>query len=450
MQMTLLECANAVGGKCIGSATIESVFTDSRTPQPRGLFIALKGSNFDGHDFIPELEASSAAAAVVVSCDIETSLPKIVVENTHTALLMLAAHYRQKFNIPVVGLTGSVGKTTTKEMVNCVVSSGFNTLKTQGNLNNNIGMPLTLLKLDDSYEAAVIEMGMNHKGEISALSRALCPTIGLVTNVGVAHIENLGSRENILAAKLEILDGMKKGSPLILNGDNDMLLTFDSEDYRIIRFGIANRDVDIYAYDIDSTAEQVSFKARAFGEEISVSVPAAGTHNIYNALSAIAVGCVLGLPLEKSVTALKNYKPAGMRQRIVDNDGISCIVDCYNSNPDSAIAAIEVLRGMKGKRKIAVLGDMFELGSFSEKAHADVGYFTASRNIDVLFTLGKASEGTAKAAAEGGVPRVFSFLDSQKLAAALKAELKKEDVVLFKASRGMKLENVIEAVFGKV
>ena len=449
MKLDFKTVAKAVGGYTDYDGYITSVFTDSRVPVEGGLFVALKGANFDGHNFVPMMK-DTPIAGVLVRSDYKTDLPAIYVENTHEALLKLACFYRSQFEIPVVGLTGSVGKTSTKDMIHCVMSSQFETLKTQGNLNNNIGMPLTLLKLDEKTEAAVIEMGMNHKGEISRLTKTLHPTIGVITNVGVAHIENLGSRENILAAKLEILDGLDKGSPLIINVDNDMLRTVERDDYKIITYGIANKDADIVATNIETNEESVKFTVDAFGQTADVFVPIAGNHNIYNALAAIAVGHVLNIPLEKSVKSLENYVPSGMRQKVVKQNEITRIVDCYNSNPDSCIAAIDVLRGIKGKRKIAVLGDMLELGSFSAQSHADVGYFAASRNIDVLFTYGEEALNIADAAKKGGIENVRSYRECIALAKAISEEIREGDVILFKASRGMKLENVIERVFGEV
>lgn len=449
MNISFKTAAKAVGGYTDSDASFTGVFTDSRNPLENGLFIALKGTNFDGHKFLPDLCGKGIAGAIVnESC--KTCLPAIYVEDTHAALLALGAYYRSQFDIPVVGLTGSVGKTSTKDMIYCVLSSRFRTLKTKGNMNNNIGMPMTLFNLDADTEAAVIEMGMNHKGEISRLVKALRPTIGVITNVGVAHIENLGSREGILAAKMEILDGLEKGSPLIINADNDMLRTVENSDYRIIRFGIADRCADVTASDISADEQSVSFRVNSFGEEAEVYLPVPGHHNVYNALSAIAAGHVLGIPLSDAVNALGNYSPEGMRQRIVVKDGITRIIDCYNSNPDSCKAAIDVLAGMKTGRRIAVLGDMFELGSFSVLSHADIGYYAASRNIDVLFTYGEESVHMADAAKKSGLADVRSFRDCENLSKAILEELREGDSILFKASRGMKLENVIERVFGEV
>ena len=447
MNIDFKTAAKAVGGFTDSDATFTSVFTDSRHPVDGGLFIAIKGSSFDGHNFVNKMGEN--VAGVMVRNDFKTNLPAIYVEDTIEAMLRLSAFYRSQFDIPIVGLTGSVGKTTTKDMIYCVLSEKFNALKTLGNLNNNIGMPQTLFRLNNETQAAVIEMGMNHKGEISELSKALRPTIGVITSVGTAHIENLGSRENILKAKLEILDGMEKGSTLILNGDNDMLRNVYYNDYNIIRTGITDVNADVTAYDIVSDECGVSFTIQAFDESADAKLCVPGHHNIYNALSAVAVGHSLGISLDEAVRGLAKYNPEGLRQNIVREDGITKIIDCYNSNPESAKAALDVLADMPG-RKIAVLGDMLELGTFSKMSHAEVGYHAAARQIDILYTYGEEALHIANAANLSGITDVRSFTECRNLANSIKNELNEGDNILFKASRAMNLENVIELVFGKV
>lgn len=447
--LTLAEAAKAVCGKLNGEGSFTGVYTDSRKPVKGGLFIALEGERFDGHDFIKNAE-SDGVAAVLCRKEADTNLPVIYVDDTKKALLALAAYYRGLFDIPVVGLTGSVGKTTTKEMTALVLSSEFETLKTQGNLNNDIGMPLTLFNLEETTEAAVIEMGMNHKGEISVLTNVSRPDVAIITNVGVSHIENLGSRENILAAKLEILEGMKKGAPVIVNGDNDLLSGITPENNEVVFFGIDNEKCHIRATDIemhdDSTRCNILFE----GNKYECFIPVAGIHNVYDALSAFAAGVKLGISPERAAAAIADYVPAGMRQKTVVKNGITFIEDCYNASPDSVKAGINTLAGMSSERKIAVLGDMLELGDYSETAHRETGKYAAEKKLDILFAYGKASAFTAEEATENGIAEVYWFTDEKELASALCDCLKASDAVLFKASRGMKLENIIHIIYERL
>lgn len=446
-ELSLIDAAKAVNGELSGDGSFSGVYTDSRKPVKGGLFIALEGERFDGHDFVANA-VNDGAAAVLVRKEVECSVPVIRVADTKQALLDLASYYRGLFEIPVVGLTGSVGKTTTKEMTALVMESEYNTLKTQGNLNNDIGMPMTLFNIDESTEAAVIEMGMNHKDEISRLTVVSRPDVGIITNVGVSHIENLGSRENILLAKLEILEGMKKGSPLIINGDNDLLSQVENEDYEIIFFGIENEKCHIRAVDIDMKADGTECNVLYKNNKYKMYVPAAGIHNVYDALSAFGAGVSLGIDPQKAADAIKNYVPAGMRQRTVIKNGVTFIEDCYNASPDSVKAGINALTSIGAKRTVAVLGDMLELGDYSQTAHTQCGEYAAEKCVDILFAYGKESAYTAKGAE--GVKEVMHFTDEKALGEKISELITEGDAVLFKASRGMKLENVINFVYEKM
>ena len=447
--LTLSEAAKAVNGKLVGEGSFTGVYTDSRKPVKNALFIALEGEKFDGHDFIKNA-AEDGAAAVICRKKTDVSVPVIYVEDTKKALLDLAAYYRSLFDCTVVGLTGSVGKTTTKEMTALVLASKYETVKTQGNLNNDIGMPMTLFNLEETTEAAVIEMGMNHKGEISTLTNVSKPDLAIITNIGVSHIENLGSRENILAAKLEILEGMKKGSALIINGDNDLLSTVKRDDYDIVLFGIENEKCQVRATDIEMGDTSSAFNILYNGEKYRCTVPVAGIHNIYDALSAFAAGVKAGIEPEKAASAIAQYVPAGMRQKTVVKNGITFIEDCYNASPDSVKAGLNTLSAMSSVRKIAVLGDMLELGDYSETAHRETGAFAAEKNVDALFTYGKASEFTSDEAKKQNIKNVYHFMEQNELAQVLSDFIKNGDAVLFKASRGMKLENVIQFIYEKL
>ena len=447
--LVLSEVAKAVDGKITADCNFTGVYTDSRKPVKGGLFIALEGDRFDGHDFIKNAK-EDGAAAVLCRKKCETELPVIYVDDTKKALLDLASYYRGFFDIPVVGLTGSVGKTTTKEMTALVVASEYNTIKTQGNLNNDIGMPMTLFNIEETTEAAVIEMGMNHKGEISALTAVSRPSLSIITNVGVSHIENLGSRENILSAKLEILEGMKKGSALIINGDNDLLSTVENDGYDIVFFGIENEKCHVKATDLEMTQDGTRCNILFENNKYECFVPVAGIHNVYDALSAFAAGVKLGISPEKAAAAIAQYVPAGMRQKVVEKNGIVFIEDCYNASPDSVKAGINTLHTIKSQRHIAVLGDMLELGDYSETAHRECGKYAAEKGTDVLFAYGKASAFTADEAEKSSMNEVYHYTDEKLLAEKLSGFIKEGDAILFKASRGMKLENIINIIYSNM
>lgn len=447
MNLRVSEIAKALNADVHSENLINRVSIDSRDVQENTLFFAIKGERFDGHDFIADV-AQKGVGAIVSHKKVECSAPVILVEDTKQAFLDLASFYRMSMpNLLVVGLTGSVGKTTTKEMTACVLSQKNKTLKTEGNLNNEIGMPRTLFRLDESFGSAVIEMGMDNAGQISALSKSCKPDCAIITNVGVSHIENLGSRDGILKAKLEILDGLKKGSPLFLNGDNDKLSTVKNDDYKVIFFGIENKNCDVLAEDIKEIGLSTEFTAVKGDIRQKITIPTVGIHNVYDALAAFAVGMEYGIEPENIAKGLENYEPSGMRQRIKDANGITVIEDCYNASPDSQKAGLNSLLKIANGRKIAVLGDMLELGNYSETAHRNVGEYAAECKIDMLFTYGKESEFMADSAKSAGLKSVFSFTDKAELINALANELGVGDTVLFKASRGMKLEEVFEYLY---
>lgn len=448
--MKLSEIAAAVGGIANGEAEINGVCIDSRLAEANEIYIAINGERFDGHDFTKSALANGAAAAMIHH-DVDCDGLFVRVEDTAKALRQLAHYMRNQFDIPVVGLTGSVGKTTTKEMTAAVLSEKYNTLKTEGNLNNNIGLPRTLLRLEEDTEAAVIEMGMSNRGEISELSQIAEPTVAIISNIGVSHMESLGSRENILKAKLEILDGLRAGCPIILNGDDPYLMSACIEDRPVYYYGIDSHDCDYRATDIVQLDDETSFTV-VFNKDKTqrVTIPTVGIHNVYNALAAFAAGMQLSVTPEQAAAGLKKYVPSGMRQRIKLVNGIRFIEDCYNASPDSQRAALRMLAGVKANRRIAVLGDMLELGSISDEAHRNAGLLASKNHIDILFTYGEKSVLTANNAVTCGVPMVRSFLDKEKLADALAETLQEGDAVLFKASRGMALEDVINAVYEKI
>lgn len=450
MNLTVLQIAKALGTAVNSENIINRVSIDSRDVDLHTLFFAIKGDRFDGHDFVTDM-ANKGVGAVVCHKEVECSAPVIYVEDTKKAFLDFAEYYRSSIDgLLVVGLTGSVGKTTTKEMIACVLETGGETLKTEGNLNNEIGVPKTLFRLKDTTKNAVIEMGMDGAGQISVLTKCAKPDCAVITNIGISHIENLGSRDGILNAKLEILKGLKKGSPLFLNGDNDKLSTVKTDDYKVIFFGIENKNCDVLAENVKEIGLTTEFTAVRGNVKQKIIIPTVGIHNVYDALAAFAVGTEYGISPENIAKGLTNYVPSGMRQRINELGGITFIEDCYNASPDSQKAGLNTLCKIAKHRKIAVLGDMLELGSYSETAHRNVGKYAFENKIDILYTYGMQSKFMADEARHSGLSEVYDFTDKEELTNSLLSELKTGDTVLFKASRGMKLEEVFQRIYEKL
>lgn len=449
-KISLQQVAEAVGGEYNRNAEITEVCIDSRLCRPGCLYVAIKGENFDGHDFVAAAFENGAVAAIIHH-DVDVEGAFVRVKDTHRALIALAHWYRMTFDIPVVGLTGSVGKTTTKEMTWFVLNEKYNSLKTEGNLNNNIGLPRTLLRLEDDTQAAVIEMGMGNMGEISELSHIAEPTVAIISNIGVSHMETLGSRENILKAKLEILDGLREDCPILLNGDDPYLVGAVIEEHPVFYYGIDDKTCDYRAINIEQKDETTEFDIVYDGGKIQHAViPTIGRHNVYNALAAFGTGMKLGVTPDEAVRGLAKYVPSGMRQRIKTVGGIKFIEDCYNASPDSQRAALKMLSEMRAERKIAVLGDMLELGAISEDSHRNAGLLAAKAKIDVLMTYGERSVATAEKARECGLSQSYDFVDKGLLADKLFEILKPGDAVLFKASRGMALEDIINDLYGRI
>lgn len=446
--ITVKQIAQFCGAEAQLDGEILKISTDSRDIDENTLFIALVGERFDAHDFVDDV-LSKGAKAVVCSKNVGDDPRILYVEDTGKALLDIAHGYRKLFNIPFIGLTGSVGKTTSKGMIYAVVKKKFDTLRTAGNLNNEIGVPKTLFCLEENHEAAVIEMGMNHFEEISRISRAVEPSIACITNVGTAHIENLGSREGILKAKCEILDGMAKGSTLIVNGDNDMLATIDRDDYKIVRFGIDGTNLDMRAEDISSDAFGSTFTAVYKNEKATVFVPSVGLHNVYNAMCAMCVGVELGYTLEEAASGIRDFEPEGMRQKITEINNITFIEDCYNANLDSMKASLDALKTICKGKSYAVLGDMLELGDFAEQAHRQVGEKAASVGCEYVITYGALSKFIADEAEKNGC-KAKTFEDKEKMAEFLYENVKEGDAVLFKGSRGMRMEEIFISLYKKL
>lgn len=450
-QITLQNVARAIGAECREQADVLAVCTDTRTITPGCLFIALRGERFDGHDFAA---AAAKAGAAGIVCEREVSgtgrTPLLMVKSTQGALLQLARYYRSLFNIPLVGVTGSVGKTTTKEMIVAAISPKYQTMKTEGNLNNQIGLPKTLLRLNHTVEAAVIEMGMDHFGQIHNLSMTAVPTISVITNIGHSHIMNLGSQEGILKAKLEILDGMDLNAPVVLNGD-DALLAGASEKIGnpVLLYGIRNPACDVRAKNVRETESGLEFEAcvASLDSSTQVRLPAYGIHHVYDALAAFSVGLLLQVEPAQMAEGLAAYVPSGMRQHIVHAGELTVVEDCYNASPDSVKASLAALQAMPcSGRRIAVLGDMLELGDYTERGHRECGRAAAANNVDLLVACGRDSRFCAEEAKNAGVPTEY-FEEKPEAAQFLRNSLRAGDLVLVKASHGSHLEELLEVIY---
>lgn len=430
------------------------VSTDTRRLTPGSLFIALRGERFDGHVFVGQAVSAGAAAVMV---DTPVSVPVtaacIRVADTLAGLRDLAAWYRSRYDIPFIAVTGSTGKTSTKEMIAAMLSARYNTHKNTGNLNNEIGLSHTLLSLQETHEASVVEMGMNHAGEITVLSRMAKPTIAVITNIGLSHIGNLGSQENILAAKLEILMGMAPDAPLVINGEDPLLSGAARHmDRPVIRCGFSEGN-DVRALDVQLLGEAGSvFTAAAAGAECEMRLYSPGRHSIQNCLCALGAVTAVGLTLAQAAEGLTRLAAAGMRLAVETTEsGTKIINDAYNASPDSVAAALSVLMEMPADRHYAVLGDMLEMGSYAEEAHYEIGRKAASSGVDALVAVGELSRHTARGARDAGMDdmNVFHCTEQADGITYLKALLGSRDAVLVKGSRGMRMERMVDALTGR-
>ncbi|MEG1870071.1 MAG: UDP-N-acetylmuramoyl-tripeptide--D-alanyl-D-alanine ligase [Oscillospiraceae bacterium] len=446
--MTIRQISQAVGQELNDDRTAAVITTDSREITPDSVFIALKGESFNGNDFAADAVAKGALLAIVDEERDYNTENILIVKNTGTALLDIAEYYRSLFSPKIVAVTGSVGKTTTKEFIWTVLESRYKTIKTEGNQNNQIGLPKTIFNIDETTEAAVVEMGMSGFGEIEELVMAARPDIAVITNIGVSHIEHLGSRDNILKAKLEITKGLKHGAPLILCGDNDLLAEVKDERFKIITYGIKNEDVTVRAVSCRQNGTQTEFEILFGQEKYHVSIPCTGEHNVLNALAAFTVGLFMHIEPLDAAKALANYVPVGMRQNIVQHNNFTVVEDCYNASPDSMEAAVKAFAAMACKgRRIIVLSDMLELGTISEQEHYKVGKQVAQNPIHILVCTGKFSEQYMKGATDAGLQEAFHFANKDELTEFLKGNVQEDDILWFKASRGMKLEDVIKRIY---
>ena len=435
--------------KELSGEMISAVTTDSRCIQPGCVFVAFPGARFDGHDFAAQAIAQGAAY-VVVNHDVP-GVPAerlIYSPNSYRAMLQIGRNYRAQFAPQLVGITGSVGKTTTKEFTAAVLAAFGPTIKTAGNQNNELGLPNTLLQLTADTAYGAVEMGMSHLGEISRLSRCAQPAAGIITCIGVSHLETLGSRENILRAKLEICDGLPQGAPLALNGDDPYLRgAVLPAHVRPVWYAIDDSRAEVTACRIQQAADHTCFTIQdtAYGS-FPVTIPAIGRHTVYDALAAYTAVTRLGLSAERAAAALSDFAQTGMRQHVVQASGVTVIEDCYNANPDSMRAALQMFRTYPCQRRFALLGDMLELGSISDAAHAELGTLAAHSGLAGLVTYGDCAAGIAQAARAAGL--MTRHVNSHgEAAAALVEWVRPGDAVLVKASRGMALEKALDIFY---
>lgn len=445
----LRDALAACGGRYVGPAdaldrSVAFVTSDSRNVEHGALFVAFVGERVDGHRFMADCLKRGAAACVSERAPVDASeTPCIVVESSLRAIGAIAAWHRRRFPIPVVGITGSVGKTTTKEMTAAVLSEKYNTHRTDKNFNNELGVPWTLLRLSEAHEASVVEMGINRFGEMRRLTEMVRPDIAVFTVIGEAHLEFLGDRPGVLRAKGEIFEGMRPDGLAVLNGDDDLLAACHPNTRRVT-YGRGPEN-DVVAEDVvTGSATEIRCTVRHPGGAFPIVIPGYGEHLIYAALAAAAVGLELGLTGGEIARGIAKYRTVGDRARVIKTDSLTVVSDCYNANPNSMRAAIDSLRSLQGRR-VCVLGDMLELGPDTEALHRAVGAYAAGHGMDLVIGCGPLGGFIAKGAEDAG-GQALRFDTRDALIEALPAIVQPGDCVLVKASHSMAFEKIVEAL----
>ncbi len=446
--MSLLEIATACGGQYYGDTSllhteVTGVAIDSRKIETGYLFIPIKGARVDGHDFISQVIEAGALCTLTEKELPDATHPYILVSSCEQAMKEIARHYRTALGIKVVGITGSVGKTSTKEMIASVLSQKYNVLKTAGNFNNEIGLPLTIFNIREEHEVAVLEMGINHFDEMHRLATMAQPDICVITNIGLCHLENLGDRDGILKAKTEMFDHMQPDATVILNGDDDKLITVQETHGCKPKFFGLSKELDAYATDIQSLSLRGSKCTLHLKENtFETTIPIPGAHMVSNALAGALVGQELGLSSEEIKAGIEALVPVSGRNNMIATDDLLIIDDCYNANPVSMKASLDVL-ATADTRKVAILGDMFELGEDEKDLHADCGEHATQKGIDLLICIGALSKHTADAAS-GSDTAVYHFGTKAEFLSQASMLLKKNDTILVKASHGMEFPELVE------
>ena len=452
LELNLQEIVKATKGALLKEADvkeIKAVSTDTRKIEEGTMFIALKGENFNGNNYVLEAFNKGAKIAIVdeVKCDLnelKEDVALIKVQNTGRALMDLAKFYREKLGLKVVGITGSAGKTSTKDLVAAVLSDKYKVFKTKGNFNNEIGLPLMILELDSTYDVAILEMGMRGLGQIKELAEIASPDLGIITNIGISHIEILKTRENILKAKMEIATFFDKNNTLVVCGNDDFLGALPEAEYKIVKTGVGE-NFEIGAKNI--ALEELSSKFTVYDgekeEEFSLDMP--GEHNISNLMLGIAIAKELGVSFEEMKRGLKNIEATSMRLELIKKDGFSILNDCYNSSPVAVKSAIDVMKNIEGKRRIAVLGTMRELGHKSEEAHEEIGKYAKENGIEKVLCFGDFSENIKEGYGEG----CTVYKNKEELINDLLNIICEGDIILVKASRSLKFEEITKALLEK-
>lgn len=445
---TLKQALDACKGQYFGEADllekeISSIVTDSRKVQKDSLFAAIAGERVDGHNFIPQCIEVGALCSLCEKTPADNS-PHILVESTKQALIDIATAYRLTFSIPFIGISGSVGKTTTKEMIASVLSQKYKVHKTQGNFNNDLGVPLTLFALEEDAEIAVIEMGISDFGEMTVLSRIVKPDVCVLTNIGKCHLECLIDRDGVKKAKTEMFDFMREGGIAVLCGDDDKLSEIKEVQGRTPVFFGLSEGCDYTAHSITSDNEtKTEFTVKYADAEFSATVYGLGKHMVSNALCATALGKYFGLEDEEIAQGISEYKPTGSRQNVIKTEKLTIIDDCYNANPASMRASVETLAGFEGRR-VAILGDMKELGAQEAELHCEIGNFAVEKNLDLVVAIGDLALNIYKVARPHIDCEWFQTVEEAKL--ELYEMLTIGDTVLVKASHSMKFEEIVEYI----
>ncbi|MGL5086185.1 MAG: UDP-N-acetylmuramoyl-tripeptide--D-alanyl-D-alanine ligase [Clostridium sp.] len=449
MELTFLELIEAINGEVIVNSNdneFNSICIDTRKIAKNNIFLAINGENFNGNKYVKSAFQNGASIAIVdeIIFD-EIEMKKfgtvIKVNNTSDALLALANFYRKKLGIKVVGVTGSTGKTSTKDLIAAFLSDKYKVFKTKGNFNNQIGLPLMILELDSSYDVAVLEMGMSNLGEIHTLAQTALPDIAVITNIGLSHIENLKTRENILKAKMEIVDFFNKENELIVTGEDEKLKKISSQCYKITKIGY-NHEYDVYGNNIILMEEETKFEAHINEKAHKFTLPMAGKHNVLNAMLAIAVADKLCVTFESMEKGIANLEATSMRLQLIKKDKFTIINDCYNASPDSMKSSLDVLSTYKSGRRIAILGTMNELGHEAFNAHKEVGEY-ASNKIDKLIAIGDYKD-SFKDGFNGEDIEIYET--KEEFINNINKLVKENDILLVKASRGMKFEDIVNYI----
>lgn len=450
--LTLRQLLEATGGTLLGDfddldAVFTDVSTDSRTVSEGALFLPMQGERFDGHGFINNA-LENGAVGCITARERESYMPGkfyVKVRSVQRALRDLACYYKSLFDIPFISVTGSVGKTTTKDMIAAVLSTKYSVLKTEGNFNNDIGLPLTILRLNRDHEVCVLEMGMDHAGEIDYLAEIVKPDVAVITNIGDAHIENLGSREGIFNAKCEVLPHLKENGLAVLSGDDELLSTLRGKLDKKTVFVGKGEELEYTAYNVDTGSSHISCTIRTERGQFGARIPALGSHMIYPTLMAVAVAEHFNMAHDEIIRGISGFLPTKMRMNVIRCPGDVIILnDAYNANPQSMRAAAAVLGDAHDRRRVAVVGDMKELGPGSELFHRTVGGYFAEARVNRLIAIGDLARFIAEGAAEAGMEQADYYPTLMEAQDALRRELRAGVTILVKASRSMAFEKVVE------